>query len=83
MELAKVTPIYKGKGSYPEPGNYIPISVVPTVAKLLETLVKAQLTSFFDSNNLFSETQFAYMKIDQQPYMYIAFLTNFLTILIL
>ena len=61
-KLAKVTPIYKGKGSHSEPGNYRPISVVPTVAKLMEKLVKAQLTSFFDSNNLFSETQFAYMK---------------------
>ena len=43
-KLAKVTPIYKGKGSHSEPGNYRPISVVPTVAKLMEKLVKAQLT---------------------------------------
>ena len=49
-KLAKVTPIYKGKDSHSEPGNYRPISVVPTVAKLMEKLVKAKQTSFFDSN---------------------------------
>ena len=49
-KLAKVTPIYKGKDSHSERGNYRPISVVPTVAKLLEKPVKVKQTSFFDSN---------------------------------
>ena len=31
-KLAKVTSIYKGKGKLSDPGNYRPISVVPTVA---------------------------------------------------
>ena len=35
-KLAKVTPIYKGKGDLSDPGNFRPISVVSTVAKLME-----------------------------------------------
>ena len=35
-KLARVTPIYKGQGEITHPGNYRPISVIPTVAKVLE-----------------------------------------------
>ena len=61
-KLAKVTPIYKGKGKMSDPGNYRPISVVPTVAKVMEKLVKEQLVTHLNNNNLISDTQFAYLK---------------------
>jgi hypothetical protein len=35
-KLAKVTPIYKGKGDQNEEGNYRPISVVSHIGKLME-----------------------------------------------
>ena len=38
------------------------ISVVPTVAKVMETLVKEQLVTHLNNNNLISDTQFAYLK---------------------
>ena len=41
-KLAKVTPIYKGKGDLSDPGNFRPISVVSTVAKLMEKIVTKQ-----------------------------------------
>ena len=55
-KLAKVTPIYKGKGKLSDPGNYRPISVVPTVAKLMEKLVKEQLVTHLNNDNLISDT---------------------------
>ena len=61
-KLAKVTPIYKGEGSKQMPTNYRPISVVCTVAKILETLVKKQLIEYFTFNNLFCTSQYAYLK---------------------
>ena len=61
-KLARVTPIYKGQGEITHPGNYRPISVIPTVAKVLEKLVKRQLVSHFSNNDLISDTQFAYLK---------------------
>ena len=36
-----ITPIYKGSGSKSEPSNYRPISVVITIAKYLEKIIKA------------------------------------------
>ena len=33
-KIARVTPVYKNKGSKDDPGNYRPISVVPTVKKI-------------------------------------------------
>ena len=57
-----MTPIYKGQGEITHLGNYRPISVIPTVAKVLEKLVKRQLVSHFLNKYLISDTQFAYLK---------------------
>ena len=62
FKIAGVTPIFKGKGSKSEPGNYRPISVVITIAKILEKYVKRKLISHLTSNNLLSTSQSAYLK---------------------
>ena len=62
FKIAGVTPIFKGKGSKSEPGNYRPISVVITIAKILEKYVKRKLMSHLTSNNLLSTSQSAYLK---------------------
>ena len=43
---AKITPIYKGKGSKTDPSNYCPISVIAHIAKILERHVNAQCLSY-------------------------------------
>ena len=38
MKLAEVVPLYKGKSRL-EPGNYRPISLLPTISKILEKIM--------------------------------------------
>ena len=60
--MASVTPVFKGKGYQTSCGNYRPISIVPTIVKVLERFVKDRLVAFLKQHNLFSESQFAYIK---------------------
>jgi len=56
-----VTPIHKS-GSFEDPGNFRPISVVPIIAKLLEKIVAFQLNSYFEKNHLLFDYQGAYRR---------------------
>ena len=62
FKLAHVTPVYKGTGDKSNFSNYRPISVISTVAKILESGVKEQLMTFLMHNNLIAPQQFAYVK---------------------
>jgi len=58
---SNVTPVHKG-GSCDSPGNFRPISVVPIVAKIFEKIVGFQLSSYFETHQLYSAYQGAYRK---------------------
>ena len=45
-----------------DPNNYRPISVVATVAKILEKYVKSHIMNHLITNNLLSTSQSAYIK---------------------
>ena len=60
-KTAKITPVYKGRGDHKLLGNYRPISIVPTVAKVIEAYIKSKLISFLEINKLLCPTQFAYL----------------------
>ena len=53
LKIAKVTPIYK-KDDKKVITNYRPISVLPVVSKVFETVIHEQLSDYFLSNNLCS-----------------------------
>lgn len=59
---ARVTPVYKGKGSTDEPENYRPISIVSHIAKILEKSVNQQLNSYLAEHELLSCSQSAFRK---------------------
>ena len=59
---ALVTPIYKGTGPKNDPSNYRPISVLPTISKIFESVVKVQICDYLESNSLISSKQYAYLK---------------------
>ena len=55
-KLAKISPIFKD-GTKNDCGNYRPISVISTVAKLFEGIVYHQLRSFIATNNILIDQQ--------------------------
>ena len=71
-KCAKVTALFKS-GERSNPTNYRPISVLPTLSKLLERTVHSKLYSHLITNNLLTSKQFGF----RQRYSTITALTNF------
>ena len=61
-KLARITPIYKGKGDISREFNYRPISVLSHIAKLFERRVCMQLLDYLESNDMITPLQSAYLK---------------------
>ena len=53
-KIAKVVPLYKGKGNKLDPKNYRPVAILPILSKVLERAMFRQLVSYMDDNNLYS-----------------------------
>ena len=60
FKLARVSPIYKGKGSRSEPLNYRPISLTSVCCKTMERLVAQALFDFFELHNILTSAQFGF-----------------------
>ena len=61
LKHALVSPIYKGKNSDPQEFvNYRPISLLPTLSKVIEKVVQAQLHKYMSENNLFTNSQYGF-----------------------
>ena len=60
-KVARITPVYKRKGLKSDASNYRPISIVPTISKIIEKSVKSQIMTHLISNNLLSPSQSAYL----------------------
>ena len=61
FKTAKVIPIHK-KGSLSIVSNYRPISLLPTMSKILEKIMFERLTSYLHKNQFFYENQFGFRK---------------------
>ena len=59
LKIAKITPIYK-KGNKQCIANYRPISVLPIISKVLETIISDQITLYFKENKLLCPQQYGY-----------------------
>ena len=62
LKIARITPIFKGKGSKYEESNYRPISVISMVAMILEKEVAKQVMDYLISNDLICIDQFAFLR---------------------
>ena len=58
-KVAKVIPLYKS-GSLAEIDNYRPISILPTLSKILEKIVHKQLMTYLERHSLLFEYQFGF-----------------------
>ena len=61
-KLARVSPVYKGKGPLEEPTSYRPIASVSHLAKILEKLINTQLMDYLTNHHFISPDQAAYQK---------------------
>ena len=61
FKIAQVIPLFKG-GDKQECRNYRPISLLPTLGKLLEKILSMRLTSHLNANNILSKHQFGFRK---------------------
>lgn len=59
LKISKVVPIYK-KNDINDPSNHRPISVIPSIAKIYEGVLKLQINNHFESENLFSPCQYGF-----------------------
>lgn len=61
LKVAKIVPVYK-KGDISKPENFRPISILPTISKLLEYLIADRISNFFEKNKFFTDYQHGYRK---------------------
>jgi hypothetical protein len=60
-KLARITPIFKHKGSKDDPENYRPISITCHISKIMENHVNSQLVNFLTLHNFITTDQFAFI----------------------
>ena len=59
---SKVTPIPKTNKNSVNPGDWRPISQISLPGKILEKIIHAQMTHYFDVNKILSENQYGFRK---------------------
>ena len=58
-KFAKIIPLHK-KGSTKDTGNYRPISLLPTISKVIEKIIEKQTRKHLENNNLITQQQFGF-----------------------
>jgi len=61
LKISRVCPVYK-KGDRDRPESYRPISVIPTLSKVIELIVFDQVSNFLETNNLLSLSQYGFRR---------------------
>lgn len=59
LKIASVVPIFK-KGDTDDIHNYRPISLLPIISKILEKVIKIQITEYLERNNILYKSQFGF-----------------------
>lgn len=60
LKKSRLTPLYKGKGEVSDVKNYRPITIVPTISKLVESVMSESIMKHLQSNQILSNCQHAY-----------------------
>jgi exonuclease III len=59
LKIAKVKSLFK-KGDPHDPNNYRPISILPSLSKIIEKVMQKQIVRYFESNEMFYENQYGF-----------------------
>ena len=59
-KCASVVPIFKNSGERSQPGNYRPISLLPIISKIFESVIKSVIVNHLESQNLLSDKQYGF-----------------------
>ena len=63
-KTANITPVYKRKGAKTDKSNWRPISILPTLSKLCESVIHKRILRHMLDNNIITEKQAAYLPKD-------------------
>ena len=58
-KVARVNPLHKS-GNTTNPDNYLPISILPVLSKIMEKAIHSQLIEYLETNSLITNRQFGY-----------------------
>ena len=59
-KLASVVPVFKGSGAKSDPSNYRPISLLPIMSKVFESLINQQLIDYLVEHELPTDVQYGF-----------------------
>ena len=74
-KITKVRPLYKG-GNAADCNNYRPISIIPTLGKILERIIHKQCSNYLEMNNVLSAAQSGFRKGRSTGTCLVEFLDN-------
>lgn len=61
LKIAKIIPIYKS-GNKELPENYRPIAIIPSFAKIIESVMYEQFTNFLTKTTFFNKNQYGFIE---------------------
>ncbi|RWR99432.1 RNA-directed DNA polymerase from mobile element jockey-like protein, partial [Dinothrombium tinctorium] len=62
LKIAKVTPVPKNNASYSHMSNLRPISVLPSISKIIEQFIAENLMDYLSKNDIIVELQFGFRR---------------------
>ena len=77
FKIARVTPIFKG-GDTEDLGNYRPISILASIARIFERLLYTQLHDFLATNKILNDEQWGFRSLHSTALALIDCSTNWL-----
>ena len=75
FKILKIIPLFK-KGDSSLLSNYRPISLLPTISKIFESILYNQLYEYFNSNNLLAEQQYGFRSNHSTEYAAVKFVDH-------
>lgn len=62
LKLAVIKPLFKNKGERTDPGNYRPIALTSSVAKVIEKCFANRIDEYFQENDLYNPNQHGFRR---------------------